>query len=410
MKNHKCRFCGHTLQHSFLDLGMSPLSNAFLTRAARHKEMRYFPLHAYVCEACFLVQLEEFASPEGIFSEYAYFSSYSSSWLDHAETYQKQVTADFCLTRQSLVMEIASNDGYLLQYFKRSGIPVYGIEPAKNVAETARKKGIPTISEFFGTRLALDLVARGIKADLLIANNVLAHVPDLNDFVAGMKQVLNERGLLTVEFPHLLRLMEENQFDTIYHEHFSYFSLLTVQQVFARHGLTVFKVEQLPTHGGSLRVFVRHDADQTKPVGSSVAELLANERAAGLDRIDAYLHFKEKVEQTKRSILQFLINAKEAGKSIAGYGAPAKANTLLNYCGISTDFIDYTVDRNPYKQDLFLPGSNIPVHHPEKLQATRPDYVIILPWNLKDEIVAQLDFIKEWGGKCVVLIPCVEVL
>jgi SAM-dependent methyltransferase len=368
----------------------------------------FLPQHVYVCERCLLVQLEEFVSPAEIFSEYAYFSSYSDSWLRHASAYTDLMIERFGINSQSQVVELASNDGYLLQYFVAKRIPVLGIEPAANVAEAARQKGVPTLARFFGAQLARELVTQGTRADLLLGNNVLAHVPDLNDFVAGMRLLLKPGGVITMEFPHLMRLMQENQFDTIYHEHFSYFSFGTVEKIFAAHGLTLFDVEELPTHGGSLRIYARHVED-TRPVGPRVTALRATERAAGFDRLDRYLSFGEQVHETKRKLLTFLIEAKRAGKSIAGYGAPGKGNTLLNYCGIRTDFLDYTVDRNPYKQGKFTPGTRIPIYAPDRIRETRPDYVLILPWNLKEEIMEQLSYIREWGGRFVVPIPEVRV-
>lgn len=404
-----CRFCGTELTHTFIDLGMSPLCESFVRPENLNDMEAFYPLHTYVCHECFLVQLGEFVSPSDIFSEYAYFSSYSDSWLAHASNYVDKITARMGLTAEDQVVEIASNDGYLLQYFVRKGIPVLGIEPAANVAKAAEEKGVSSLVKFFGEQTASELVSAGMQADLLIGNNVLAHVPNLNDFVAGMKILLKSTGIITMEFPHLMRLMAENQFDTIYHEHFSYYSLFTVEKVFAAHGLTLFDVEELPTHGGSLRVYVRHTDDDTKPVSARVSDLRAGEFNAGFNRIETYHAFTEQVEQTKRNLLNFLIEAKNNGHSVAGYGAPGKGNTLLNYCGIRTDFLDYTVDRNPYKHGLYLPGTHIPIFPPEKIQETRPDYVLILPWNLKKEIMAQLSYIRDWGGKFVVPIPTVHV-
>ena len=404
-----CRFCGSPLVHTFVDLGMAPPSQSHVEAdRLAHAEM-FFPQHVYVCASCLLVQLEEFVSPGDIFTEYAYFSSYSDSWLKHARGYVDHIVPRLSLGPRSRVVELASNDGYLLQYFVARGIPSLGIEPAANVAEEARKKGISTLVRFFGEKLARELVRDGLRADLLIGNNVLAHVPDLNDFVRGMHVLLHDTGVITMEFPHLVRLMEENQFDTIYHEHFSYFSFTTVEKVFAAHGLTVFDVDQLPTHGGSLRLYARHAGNLSRPVEHRVHALRASEAAAGYDRIDRYLSFDEQVKETKRKLLGFLIDAKRAGKTIAGYGAPGKGNTLLNYCGIRTDFLDYTVDRNPYKQGKYTPGTRIPIHAPDRIRATRPDYVLILPWNLKEEIMSQLAYIREWGGRFVVPIPEVTV-
>ena len=405
-----CRFCGQTLEHLFVDLGMSPLANSYLAPAQLHKMEPFYPLRVFICAGCLLVQAEEFESAEAIFGDYAYFSSYSDSWLQHAKTYVDMAAARFGLNRQSLVVELASNDGYLLQYFVALGIPVLGVEPAANVADAALKKGIPTTVRFFGEETARDLVAHGTKADLIVGNNVLAHVPNLNDLVGGMKIILKDSGVITMEFPHLMRLMEENQFDTIYHEHFSYFSFTVVEKVFAAHGLTLFDVEEIPTHGGSLRIYGRHAADLSNPVSERVIELRRRERDVGLATLSSYLSFADKVKGVKRKLLDFLIKAKGEGKSVVGYGAPAKGNTLLNYCGIRSDFIDYTVDRSPHKQGHYLPGTRIPIHHPDKIQETRPDYLLILPWNLKDEVMSQMNYIRDWGGQFVVPIPEVQVL
>ena len=410
MKSAACRFCGAPLGLSFADLGMSPPSNSFLETANLNRMERFYPLHAWVCEKCFLVQLEEFETPEQIFSDYAYFSSYSESWLAHAKAYTQAMTARLGLNAASFVVEIASNDGYLLQHFVAQGVPVLGIEPAANVAAVAEKKGVPTLVKFFGTRTASELAAAGRKADLILGNNVLAHVPDLNDFVRGMALLLKPGGVVTMEFPHLLKLMQENQFDTIYHEHFSYISFVVAERVFAAHGLTLFDVDEIPTHGGSLRIYARHAANTALPVSAKVAALRAREQAAGLERADTYRSFAERVKATKRSLLKFLIGAKESGKRVAGYGAPAKGNTLLNYCGVRTDLVEYTVDRSPHKQGRYLPGVHIPIYAPEKIMQTRPDYVLILPWNLQQEIVAQMAGIRAWGGRFVVPIPETRVL
>ncbi len=407
----RCRFCEAPLSLSFADLGMSPLSNAYLKSEDLNAMERFYPLHAWVCESCYLVQLEEFESPQRIFGEdYAYFSSYSDTWLEHARRYTELMIERFGFTAKSQIVEIASNDGYLLQYFKRKGIPVLGIEPAANVAAEAERRGVPTLVRFFGNDTARELAGAGRRADLLIGNNVLAHVPALNDFVAGMAILLKPGGVITMEFPHLLRLMEENQFDTIYHEHFSYFSFSVAERVLAAHGLTLFDVEEIPTHGGSLRVFAKHASNSAPPVGKRVAALRQREQKAGLDRGNTYGVFAEKVKATKRSLLRFLIEAREAGKRVVGYGAPAKGNTLLNYCGVRTDLLEYTVDRSPHKQGQFLPGTHIPVYAPDKIRETRPDYVLILPWNLKDEIAEQMADVRAWGGKFVVPIPEVRVL
>jgi SAM-dependent methyltransferase len=404
-----CRFCGAKLQHTFVDLGMSPLCESYVSPDRLNQMEPFYPLHVYVCHSCFLVQLEEYVRSEEIFSEYAYFSSYSDSWLEHAKNYTEMVVRRFNLNDRSRVIELASNDGYLLQYFVQKGIPSLGIEPAANIAVVAEERGVPTVVKFFGRKTAHELINEHGRADLVIGNNVLAQVPDLNDFVAGMKIALKPEGVVTMEFPHLMQLMHENQFDTIYHEHYSYFSLITVEKVFAAHDLTLFDVEELPTHGGSLRIYARHTDDSTKPIGDPVIELRRREEEAGFRRIEHYLTFGEQVKETKRKLLEFLIQAKREGKSIAGYGAPGKGNTLLNYCGIRTDFIDYTVDRNPYKQGKYLPGTHIPIFDPLKIKETKPDYLLILPWNFKDEIMAQMSGIKEWGGRFVVPIPEVRV-
>jgi SAM-dependent methyltransferase len=403
-----CRFCAAPLTESFADLGMSPLSNAFVPAERAGAMEKFYPLHAYVCGTCRLVQLGEFESPEAIFGDYLYFSSYSESWLRHAETYVQAMIQRFGPNAGSQIVELASNDGYLLQYFKRAGIPVLGIEPAANVAAASIAKGIETEIAFFGRATAERLRAAGRAADLIVANNVLAHVPELNDFVAGIKILLAPSGIATIEFPHLERLIAENQFDTIYHEHFSYFSLFTVEQVFARHGLTVCDVEELSTHGGSLRLYVRHAG--SGEVSAAVEALRQREIAAGLAGPEPYARFAETVVETKAAILEFLIGARRAGKRVLGYGAPAKGNTLLNYCGIRGDMIGFTVDRSPHKQGMRLPGTHIPIRAPEALIAARPDYVFILPWNLKDEIMTQLAEIRGWGGKFVVPIPRLEVL
>jgi 2-polyprenyl-3-methyl-5-hydroxy-6-metoxy-1,4-benzoquinol methylase len=375
-----------------------------------HQKEVFYPLEVYVCDSCFLVQLQEYETPENIFGDYAYFSSYSDTWLKHAKDYVDKMVDLLKIDVRSYVIEIASNDGYLLQYFAERGIPVLGIEPARNVAEVARQKGIPTETVFFGTETAKRLASERKSADLLLGNNVLAHVPNLNDFVKGLRILLKPRGIITMEFPHLMRLMEETQFDTIYHEHFSYFSFLTVEKIFHAHGFTLFDVEELFTHGGSLRIYARHTEDKTRPVSDRVSQLKQKEREAGYADIHHYLGFQEKVKAIKKDILKFLIQAKEEGKRVVGYGAPAKGNTLLNYCGIRTDFIDYTVDRNPYKQGHFLPGSHIPIEEPNKVKETKPDYLFILPWNLKDEIMEQMVFIRQWGGKFVIPIPKIEVI
>lgn len=402
---HSCRFCQTPLKHSFVDLGSTPLSNAYLDAAHLAQKESTYPLNAYVCHNCFLVQLPAFESPENIFSEYAYFSSYSDSWLQHAQKYTQDMLQRFAYGPNSLVVEVASNDGYLLQFFTRAAVPVLGIEPAANVARVANQARIPTLSSFFGTALARTLSTQNRKADLLIGNNVLAHVPDLNDFVQGIKVLLKEHGVATLEFPHLLQLVAGNQFDTIYHEHFSYFSLTTATKIFAKHGLVVFDVQELPTHGGSLRIFLRHREDGLNTTASSVAELLQKEEKAGIGSLDFYFTFRHKVQDTKLKIQRFFHQAQKEGKGIVGYGAPAKGNTLLNYCQMGSKFIEYTVDKNPFKQGRFLPGTHIPILHPDRIKETRPDYVIILPWNLKEEIMDQMSCIRQWSGKFVTLIP-----
>ncbi|MBW2742577.1 MAG: methyltransferase domain-containing protein [Deltaproteobacteria bacterium] len=412
-----CRFCETPLRHTFADLGMSPLSNSYLKPEDLQKMEPFYPLHVCICENCYLVQLPEFQSPEKIFRDYAYFSSYSETWLNHARAYVRLMIDRFGFTTRSHVIEIASNDGYLLRYFKEKNIPVLGVEPAHNVAQVATAAGIPTMVKFFSVETAKELVNEGKQADLLVGNNVLAHVPDLNDFVEGMKIVLKSQGVITMEFPHLMRLMEEQQFDTIYHEHFSYFSLITVEKVFNAHGLTLFDVEELSTHGGSLRIYACHTEDTSKSIDKRISELRDREKNAGFNNLDNYLSFADRVRETKRNILDFLIRVKREKKTIVGYGAPAKGNTLLNYCGISTDFIDYTVDRNPHKQGhylpgshIYLPGSHIPIYSPNKIKDTKPDYLLILPWNLKEEIMGQMSHVRDWGCKFLLLIPDVEVI
>ncbi len=405
-----CRFCSASLKTTFVDLGMSPLCQTHIAPDQLHQMEPFYPLHAYVCDACFLVQLQAFVSPQDIFGEYAYFSSYSTSWVEHAKRYAEMAIDRFQLGAGSKVMEIASNDGYLLQHFVAKGVPVLGIEPAANVAKAAIERGVPTEVQFFGKQTAAGLAATHGRPDLLLGNNVLAHVPDLNDFVAGMKVLLAPGGVLTMEFPHLMRLMAENQFDTIYHEHFSYFSFVAVERVFAHHGLTLFDVEELPTHGGSLRIFGRHSENSALAVGARVDALRRREIDDGFTTLERYRRFGAQAMATKQRILSFLIDAKQRGKKIVGYGAPGKGNTLLNYCGIRTDFLDFTVDANPYKQGKFTPGTRIPILAPEQIRQARPDYVLILPWNLKEEISHAAAYIAEWGGRFVVPIPDVQVL
>jgi SAM-dependent methyltransferase len=406
----RCLACATPLRHTFVDLGMSPLCESYVSAEDLNRMEPFYPLHVYVCHECFLVQLEEYVSPEHIFTEYAYFSSYADSWVEHMRRYADMIAERLSLGRESFVVEVASNDGYLLQHFVGKGIPVLGIEPAANVARVAVAKGIPTLVRFFGEETAQALAAEGRQADLICGANVLAQVPRPNDFVRGLRVLLKPQGVVTIEFPHLMRLMAENQFDTIYHEHFSYFSFLSAERIFAAQGLTLFDVEELPTHGGSLRIYARHAADESKPVTERARALRQREREAGLERLETYASFGAQVKETKRKLLEFLIAARRAGRTVVGYGAPGKGNTLLNYCGIRTDFLDFTVDRSAYKQGKFLPGTHIPIAHPDRIREARPDYVLILPWNLKDEIVQQMACIREWGGRFVVPIPEVAVL
>lgn len=403
-----CRFCGAPLRQTFIDLGMSPLCESYPAAADLNRGETYYPLHVYVCGECFLVQLEEYESAENIFSDYAYFSSFSDSWLQHCKKYCYDVAQRFQLNSGSFVVEVASNDGYLLQFFVEQNIPVLGIEPAANVARVAVEKGVPSLVEFFGRQVASQLAAEGRQADLVLGNNVLAQVPDLNDFVAGFQILLKPGGVLTLEFPHLLRLIELNEFDTIYHEHFSYFSLITAVRILEQHGLTLFDVEELPTHGGSLRLFAGRSAD-TWEISPAVDRILRMEAEAGLLTLDGYKGFAEKVRTTKLEFLDFLLTAAQEGKTVAGYGAPGKSATLLHYCGVTKDLIQYTVDRSPYKQGRYLPGTRIPIFDPDHLRRTKPDYIVILPWNLKEEIVAQLQYVKEWGGRLVVPIPTLTI-
>ena len=404
-----CRFCSAPLNRTFADLGMSPMANSYVPMDKAAAAEPFYPLHAYVCESCWLVQLEAYETSEGIFSDYAYFSSFSSSWLDHARRYTEHMIERLGLDGDSHVVEIASNDGYLLQYFQQAGVPVLGCEPAANVAAEAEKKGIPSVVKFFGCETATELAAQK-KPDLLLGNNVLAHVPDLNDFVAGMKILLADTGVITMEFPHLQSLVEHSQFDTIYHEHFSYFSFVAVERVFAKHGITLFDVQKLPTHGGSLRIFGRHAENAALEVTAAVTDLRSLEQGLGYEGVELYDAFARQVLATKRSLLTFLIEAQQQGKTVVGYGAPAKGNTLLNYCGVYNDLLEYTVDLSPHKQGHLLPGTRIPVYAPSKIEETKPDYLLILPWNLEAEITEQMACIRSWGGKFVVPIPEVRVI
>lgn len=405
-----CRFCGTPLEHSVVDLGKSPLCENFLTKEQLIEPEAFYPLHAFVCDQCYLVQVEEYVHGKEIFcGEYAYFSSYSDSWLRHAARYVDMVTERLGLGAESHVVELASNDGYLLKNFVEKGIACTGIEPADNVAAVAVEKGVPTVVKYFGVQTANELVADGIRADLMIANNVLAHVPDLNDFVAGIKIVLNEGGVMTVEFPQLRTQIEGNQFDSIYQEHYCYFSLHSLLQVFAHHGMTIFDVEEIETHGGSLRIYIRHTEDESNPVTAEVDRIHQQELDAGLTKLETFHAFAERTATVKHDLLDFLIQAKREGKSVVGYGAPGKGNTMLNYCGIRSDLLEYVVDRNTYKHNKFLPGTHIPVYATEKIEETKPDYVLIMPWNLKKEISTQLEYVREWGAKLVVAVPELSV-
>lgn len=405
-----CRFCNTPLKHTFVDLGMTPIANAYIKLEDADKMEPFYPLHVYVCGKCFLVQLPSSIAREVIFNDqYAYFSSYSESWLLHCKKYVGMMIKRFHFNKKSFILELASNDGYLLQFFKKQNIPVLGIEPTANTAKVAIKKSIPTIVKFFGTKTANELMKKRKKVDLIVANNVLAHVPDLNNFVAGMKILLSKDGIITVEFPHLFNLIKNTEFDTIYHEHYSYFSFIAVEKVFAYHGLTIFDVEEIPTHGGSLRIFAKHKQNKNLSIQKSVKELRNKEIKAGYKDINMYLKFQDKVKETKQQFLEYLIKEKKKGKKIVGYGAPAKGNTFLNYCGVGTDFIDYTVDASPHKQNHLLPGTHIPIYGPEKIKQTKPDLVVILPWNLKDEISQQMNFIHTWGGHFLVAISTISV-
>jgi len=407
----RCRVCDNELGDPFLSLGNSPLSNSFLSRDELNRMEPYYPLAVYICNRCFLVQIEEFKTAKSIFSkDYPYFSSFSESWLKHCKDYTAMMMRRFGFNNKSFVVEIGSNDGYLLQYFKQYDIPVLGIEPAANTAQAAIKNGIPTDITFFDASYARLMNENGKQADLIIGNNVLAHNPNLNDFVGGLKIILKPFGIISMEFPHLLKLIEENQFDTIYHEHFSYFSFHAVQKLFNSHDLVLFDVERIPTHGGSLRIYARHKNSRSIPITNRVANILEREQDAGLLDLKTYNSFRDKVQSTKRTLLKFLIEVKNEGEKIIGYGAPAKGNTLLNYCGVRTDFLDYTVDRNTHKQNKYLPGTHIPIKHPDKIKEDKPDYILILPWNIKDEIMEQISYIRKWSGKFIIPVPTVEIL
>lgn len=406
----KCRHCGSELSLPFLDLGSAPPSNAYLTQAALRAPEVWFPLRLLVCESCWLVQTEDHAGREALFTEdYAYFSSFSTSWLTHAERYVQDMAARFGLGADSMVAEVAANDGYLLQYVRQAGIPCYGIEPTASTAAAARAKGIEIVERFFGVALAGELAAKGRQADLIAANNVLAHVPDINDFVAGFARLLKPQGVATFEFPHLMRMVDETQFDTAYHEHYSYLSLLAVERIFKANGLTIFDVEELPTHGGSLRILAQRSDAGSHPVSDAVAALRARESAAGMDSPAFYAGFQAKAERVKDDLFAFLIEAKRQGLKTGAYGAAAKGNTLLNFAGVRPDLLPYVVDRNPAKQDRFMPGSRIPIVAEDHLKADRPDFVLILPWNLRDEVTTQLAYVRDWGGRFVTAVPCLTV-
>ena len=407
-----CRFCRTPLIHTFVDLGRQPLANSYLTaeQLAAGDEPTY-PLHARVCHQCFLVQVDDVVPADAIFDDgYAYFSAYSSSWVEHARVYAQAMAERFGLGSGSLVVEVASNDGYLLQHFVEMDVPVLGVEPTANTAAAAIARGVPTEISFFSVATGRDLAQRGLKADLMAANNVLAHVPDINDFVSGFARLLKQDGVATFEFPHVLNMMAENQFDTAYHEHFSYLSFHTVQAIFQAAGLELFDVEELSTHGGSLRIYAKHQEDDSKPINENVAALLQKEKEKGMLEMRYYTNFQQKAFGIKQQLLQFLLDQKKAGKKVAAYGAAAKGNTLLNYCGIKNDFIDFVVDANPHKQNKFLPASHIPVVNEAHLKETKPDYVLILPWNLREEITRQLAYIKDWDGKFVTAIPSLQVI
>ncbi|WP_441000169.1 methyltransferase domain-containing protein [Fodinibius sp. SL11] len=408
--NLKCLNCDNVLKHTFADLGTSPLCEEFVKPEHVNKGQQSYPLHAYVCEECLLVQVGEYVKPEDIYSDYYYFSSYSDSWLKHASDYVDMMVKDYGINRDQFVVEIASNDGYLLQYFKEKKIPILGVEPSENVARESVAKGIPTEKVFFGEKTANILKKNYRPADLILGNNVLAHVPKINDFIKGLEVMLSEKGIMTFEFPHLMQLVDNNQFDTIYHEHFFYYSLIAVKSIFEKHGMKIFDVQELSTHGGSIRIFITRESNDNHQVSENVERIIEREKEEGYLDIDFYKSFDKNVQQTKRDILALLIELKNKGKAIAGYGAPGKGNTLLNYCGIGTDFIDYTVDRNPHKHGQYLPGSLIPIFHPDKIRESKPDYVFILPWNLKEEIMKQISYISEWGGKFIIPIPKPEIL
>ena len=406
-----CRFCNNPVEEIFLDLGMSPLANSNLKSSELNNVESFYPLCSYFCSNCYLVQLDEFEQPENIFSNYDYYSSFSETWNNHIESFVNSAISRFNLSQENQIIEIASNDGYLLKHFKKKNFPILGIEPATNIANDAESSGIPTLNKFFGTQTAKELSSSGKKANILIAFNVLPHVPNLNDFVEGLKILLDSNGLLIIQFSaYLMNLIEQNEFDMIYHEHFSYFSLHTLQKIFSSFGLQIFDVEKVSVHGGSLRLFIKHENNSDFILTTNVDKLLAAEKQFGLTDSSIYNKYSEQISIVKQNIWKFFISAKQENKKIVCYGAPAKGNTLLNFCGVGKDFVEYTVDKNPHKQNLFLPGTHIPIYSPEKIRSTKPDYVLILPWNLKDEIVKQMSFIHDWNGKFVVLIPEIEII
>ena len=406
----ECRFCDELLEKIFLDLGETPLANSYLSDEEIDNNEESFPLKVLVCKKCYLVQLEEFKTPQNIFSNYAYFSSYSKSFLNHAKNYVDMMINRFQINQNNFVVEIASNDGYLLQYFKEKNIPLLGIEPAKNIAKNAEEKGIKTISEFFGEKFSIELIKEYKKADLIICNNVIAHVPKINDFVSGLKLLMSKKGILTIEFPHLMELVEHNQFDTIYHEHFSYLSFFVIKNILEKNGIKIFDVEKIHTHGGSLRVFCTHTENNDIIIKKSVDELVKSENEKGMMEMNFYENFSTKINSTVDQFLDFCNKAKKDNKKLIGYGAPAKANTLLNYCKIKNNLIEYVTDLSPHKQGLYLPGSHLPIKSPEEIKKSKPDFVIIFPWNLQDEIIKQIDFIREWGGKFVIPIPNLKII
>ena len=404
-----CRGCGNNLTQTFIDLGKSPLANSYLKKNEIKNEKK-IPLKVYVCKKCFLIQLPKFETPKKIFSEYAYFSSFSSEWVNHAKKFADEISKKMKLDKEKMVLEIASNDGYLLQFFLNKKIPILGIEPAKNIAKVAQKKGIPTKVAFFDAKLALKLKEEGVKPNLIIANNVLAHVPDIHSFIKGLKLILSLDGIITIEVPHLLKLIKNVEFDTIYHEHYSYFSLKVLKKIFEEHDLSIFDVKEISTHGGSLRIYVKHKNNKKFKITKNIEHVLKKEKLEKLEKMETYEEFQDRVNRIKNELILFLKNAKKNKKKVIAYGAPAKGNTLLNFCNIKKDLIEFTVDKNPYKQKLFLPGSHIPIKNPEKIIKTNPDFILILPWNIKDEIINQIKNIQKWRGKFVIPIPNLKII